>query len=190
MSSSGRGHACTLACASSWFQCSCQPPWGSSCFLRLPASLQPGSPRDLRSAVGWFVLAILRATLSWPPSWNLFMKSRRVRLEYTIADSRCAVGALRKNASRLGVFAIACFGLWSTRVCAQDTNQIEQLKKQLQSMQENFERVQREQREQIEVLTRKLEELTRQQAAEAEKKKLEQELAAQLASNQPPVSAQ
>lgn len=118
------------------------------------------------------------------------MKSRRVRLEYTIADSRCAVGALRKNASRLGVFAIACFGLWSTRLCAQDTNQIEQLKKQLQSMQENFERVQREQREQIEALTRKLEELTRQQAAQAEKKKLEQELAAQLASNPPPVSAQ
>ena len=36
----------------------------------------------------------------------------------------------------------------------------------------------------------KLDELTRQQTAEAEKKKLEQELTAQLSSNQPPASAQ
>jgi hypothetical protein len=73
---------------------------------------------------------------------------------------------------------------------AQDTNEIDQLKKQLREMQENFERIQREQREQIDALTKKLENLSKQQAAEAEKKRLEQELAAQLASNQPPVSAQ
>ncbi|MBI2928323.1 MAG: hypothetical protein HYY24_21855 [Verrucomicrobia bacterium] len=37
-------------------------------------------------------------------------------------------------------------------VPAQETNQVEQLKKQLQQLQENFERVQREQRQQIEAL--------------------------------------
>jgi hypothetical protein len=74
-------------------------------------------------------------------------------------------------------------------VGAQDTNEIEQLKQQLRQMQENFERSQREQRQQIDALTKKLEEFTRQQSAETEKKKLEQELTAQLSSNQPPASA-
>jgi hypothetical protein len=73
---------------------------------------------------------------------------------------------------------------------AQDTNQVEALKRQLRELQENFERAQREQAQQIDALTRKLDELTRQQAQEAEKKKLEQELATQLSSNAPPVSAQ
>jgi hypothetical protein len=73
---------------------------------------------------------------------------------------------------------------------AQDTSEIDQLKKQLREMQENFERAQREQREQIDALTKKLEDLSKQQAAEAEKKRLEQELTAQLASNQPPATAQ
>ncbi len=72
---------------------------------------------------------------------------------------------------------------------AQATNEVEQLKKQLQQLQENFERVQREQRQQIEALTRKLEELTKQQATEAEKKKLEEQLAAELAKNQPAPAA-
>ena len=62
---------------------------------------------------------------------------------------------------------------------------MQQLKRQLQQLQENFERVQREQRQQIEALTRKLDDLTKQQAAEAEKKKLEQELATDLQKNQP-----
>jgi type II secretory pathway pseudopilin PulG len=53
---------------------------------------------------------------------------------------------------------------------AQDANQIDQLKQQLRQMQENFERVQREQREQIETLTKKLDDLTKQQAAEAERR--------------------
>ena len=65
------------------------------------------------------------------------------------------------------------------------TNEVEALKRQLQQMQENFERVQKEQREQIDALTKKLDELTHQQQAEAEKKKLEQELAADLQKNQP-----
>src|SRR5258706_2857767 len=87
--------------------------------------------------------------------------------------------------------------LWPSALClsaclvqAQDTNEVGQLKQQLQQLQENFERAQREQRQQIEALTKKLDELTKQQTAEAEKKKLEQELAAQLSSNQPPASAQ
>jgi hypothetical protein len=73
---------------------------------------------------------------------------------------------------------------------AQEATELNQLKEQLRQMQENFERVQREQRQQIEALTKKLEDLTKQQTAEAEKKKLEQELAAQLATNQPPAAAQ
>lgn len=78
------------------------------------------------------------------------------------------------------VFCTGTFGL-----PAQDTNQIEQLKQQLREMQENFEKVQREQRQEIDALTKKLDDLTQQQAAEAEKKKLEQELAAQLGTSQP-----
>ena len=69
---------------------------------------------------------------------------------------------------------------WSSALClsamiaqAQATNEVEQLKRQLQQLQENFERVQREQRQQIEALTKKLDDLTKQQTAEAEKKKLE-----------------
>ena len=68
---------------------------------------------------------------------------------------------------------------------AQATNEVEQIKRQMQQLQENFERVHREQRQQIDALTRKLDDLTKQQTAEAEKKKLEQELAADLQKNQP-----
>src|SRR5438874_9858664 len=59
----------------------------------------------------------------------------------------------------------------------------------MKAMQENFERAQREQHQQIEALTKKLEDLTKQQAAEAEKKKLDQELAAELQKNQPAPAA-
>ena len=62
--------------------------------------------------------------------------------------------------------------LTATLLHAQATNEIEQLKKQLHDMQENFERVQRQQREQIDSLTKKLDDLRKQQAADAEKKKL------------------
>src|SRR6266446_5556998 len=62
-------------------------------------------------------------------------------------------------------------------VSAQNTNNdVNLLKQQLQQLQENFARVQREQRQQIEALTKKLDDLTKQQAAEADMKKLEQEL--------------
>ena len=68
---------------------------------------------------------------------------------------------------------------------AQETNEIELLKRQLQQIQENSERIRREQQQQIEALTQQIEELTRPQPAEAEKKRLEEELAAQLQTNQP-----
>jgi len=82
--------------------------------------------------------------------------------------------------------------LWAAMLMgqAQETNEVEQLRKQLRELQENFERVQREQRQQIEALTKRLDDLTRQQAAEAEKKKLEQELAAKLGAEQAPTPAQ
>src|SRR5882762_5120979 len=77
--------------------------------------------------------------------------------------------------------------LWLSAMIAhaQETNEVQQLKRQLQQMQENFERVQREQRLQIEALTKKLDDLGKPQNNEAEKKKLEQELAAELQKNAP-----
>lgn len=79
----------------------------------------------------------------------------------------------------------SALGLSALMGSAQSTNEIEQLKRQLQQMQQTFERIQQEQRLQIDALTKKLDALTKQQAAEADKKKLEQELAASLATNQP-----
>jgi len=52
---------------------------------------------------------------------------------------------------------------------AQETNEMQQLKQQLQQLQQNFERVQREQRQQIEALTKKLDDLTKEKAAELQK---------------------
>jgi hypothetical protein len=78
-----------------------------------------------------------------------------------------------------------------TRVLqAQETNEVEQLKRQLRQMHETFERVQREQKQQIEALTQKLEALAGQEAAAAEKKKLETELAAELQKNQSAAATQ
>jgi len=73
---------------------------------------------------------------------------------------------------------------------AQETNEVEQLKRQLRLLQENFDRVQREHKQQIDTLTQKLDELAKRQSAEAEKKKLEQELAAELQKNQPAAATQ
>jgi len=75
--------------------------------------------------------------------------------------------------------------LSATLVQAQDTNEVLQLKRQLQELQEKFERTQREQREQIEGLTKKIDALSKTNpAADGDKKKLEQELAAELQQNQ------
>jgi hypothetical protein len=84
---------------------------------------------------------------------------------------------------------VGCFLTLACLAQAQ-TNEVDQLKKQLQELQQNFERAQQEQRQQIDALTKKLEELTKQQTAEAEKKKLEQELAAELQTNQPAATPQ
>ncbi len=51
---------------------------------------------------------------------------------------------------------------------AQETNEVQQLKRQLQQLQENFQKVQREQARQIEALTKKLDELQKQQTAAAQ----------------------
>src|ERR1043166_719351 len=80
---------------------------------------------------------------------------------------------------------VSAIMLAASALPAQETNQIDALKRQLQQMQETFDRVQREQRQQIEALTKKLDDLTKQQSAEAEKKKLEQELAAELQKGAP-----
>jgi len=91
-----------------------------------------------------------------------------------------------RSRRHLAILLVAC--CCGTPGAYAQTNEIEQLKRQLREMQENFERVQREQKQQIDSLMKQLEELTKQQAGEAEKKKLEQELAAQLATNQPPAT--
>ena len=77
----------------------------------------------------------------------------------------------------------------ATSVRAQATNQVEQLQQQLRQMQEDFERIQREQNAQIAALTQKLDELAKQQSAETEKKKPEEQLAGEPApaqTNAPP----
>src|SRR4051794_3897645 len=79
-----------------------------------------------------------------------------------------------------------CVG--AMNLSAQETNDVEQLKRQLQQMQENFDRVQREQKQQIDDLARKVEQLTAQKGSEAEKKQLEQKLAAEMAAPPPAVS--
>jgi hypothetical protein len=72
----------------------------------------------------------------------------------------------------------------------QNTTDIDQLKQQLRQMQENFDRVQREQREQIDALKKQLDGLAKEKAAEADKKKLADQLAAELGTtNQPAPSA-
>jgi hypothetical protein len=68
---------------------------------------------------------------------------------------------------------------------AQETNQLEQLQQQLQQVLQ----VQAEQRQKIEALTRQLEAVTHPAAADAEKQKLEGQLAAELSTNSPSATA-
>ena len=85
----------------------------------------------------------------------------------------------RNAGCRAGMRALALMvlliltGVGVPQTRGQTTNDVEELKRQLRQLQENFERVQREQRQQIDALTRKLDELTKPQPAEAERKKLE-----------------
>src|SRR5882672_8385064 len=76
--------------------------------------------------------------------------------------------------------AATALAVASSNLVAQDANDINQLKQQMREMRENFERAQNEQRQQIEALTKKLDELSKEKAAEAEKKKLADQLAAEL----------
>jgi hypothetical protein len=66
---------------------------------------------------------------------------------------------------------------------AQDAAKTDDLEKRLKDMQDNFERAQREQRQQIEDLRKELDQLKKEKAAEAEKKKLADQLAAEMQNN-------
>ena len=77
---------------------------------------------------------------------------------------------------------------------AQETNEVEQLKKQLRELQQNFEQTVRQQQQQIEALTKKLDQLAPSPsspptnvatAKTPEQQKLEEQLAAELAAQAP-----
>src|SRR5258706_1009156 len=80
-------------------------------------------------------------------------------------------------------FSVLCLSALVVR--AQDAAPTEKLERKLKEMQENFERSQREQRQQIDDLRKELDALKKERAAEADKKKLEEQLAAELQKNQP-----
>src|SRR4051812_4654771 len=65
-------------------------------------------------------------------------------------------------------------------LAVQETNDVEQLKRQLQEMRDSFEKTRQAQQQQLDALTQKLEAVSRQLAGDAEKKKLEQQLTAEL----------
>jgi hypothetical protein len=65
-------------------------------------------------------------------------------------------------------FVVLCICLAVPRLKAQETNEVEQLRRQLRDMQENLERVQTEQRRQIDALTRKLDALAGPRTGEGE----------------------
>ena len=58
----------------------------------------------------------------------------------------------------LGLFSALCLG--ALPLAAQETNNVEQLKKQLQELKENLQKIQQQQREQIEALQKQIEALT------------------------------
>ena len=57
----------------------------------------------------------------------------------------------------LGLSAALCLG--ALPLAAQETNNVEQLKKQLQELKENLQKIQQQQREQIEALQKQIESL-------------------------------
>jgi len=63
----------------------------------------------------------------------------------------------------LGLSSMLCFS--ALPLTAQETNQVEQLKKQLQQLKENYEKSQQEQREQIEALKKQIDALGQSQTA-------------------------
>lgn len=79
-------------------------------------------------------------------------------------------------------------------VNARAQEDVEQLRKEIRELQLKFEEAQKAHQRELEILSGKLEELTQQRSAEAESRKLEQELAAEMgqtsaATNPPPASA-
>src|SRR5690349_20514109 len=73
--------------------------------------------------------------------------------------------------------------LLAVRAPAQDATRTDDLEKKLKEMQDNFERVQREHRQQIDDLKKEIDQLKKEKAAEAEKKKLEEQLTAEMQNN-------
>jgi hypothetical protein len=63
------------------------------------------------------------------------------------------------------VILSSAFCVLALYVNAQETNEVEQLKRQLQQMQENFQKVQRQQKRQIDALTKQVDALLKQQQA-------------------------
>ena len=104
------------------------------------------------------------------------MKSTVLPLFSRLARKGPWLGFARPLGLATLAYTLSCFA----PVRAQSTNGVEELRRQLLQLREQFERTQREQQQQIEALTKKLGDLTAQQAADAEKKKLEQELTAEL----------
>src|SRR5882724_1510029 len=80
---------------------------------------------------------------------------------------------------------VLCLGLIVPMTHAQATNEVQELKRQMQLLQEHFEKVHEEDRAVIDALSKKVDQLAGQQATDLEKKKLEQELATQMSSNAP-----
>ena len=62
-----------------------------------------------------------------------------------------------------GLSSVLC--LSAMPLAGQETNQVEQLKKQLQQLRENYEKSQQEQREQIEALKKQIDALGQRQTA-------------------------
>src|SRR5476649_1846036 len=80
------------------------------------------------------------------------------------AHARCVASDWRRNMKLkkiLGWSSALC--LCATIVQAQETNEVEQLKRQMQQLQESFAKQQAGQQKQIEALTKKLDALTTQQ---------------------------
>jgi hypothetical protein len=78
--------------------------------------------------------------------------------------------------------------LGATVLQAQETNDVDALKKQLKEATDNFEKTMQEQRQVIDSLNKRLETMEKQQAAAADKAKLEKELAADLQTNATPAA--
>ncbi len=94
------------------------------------------------------------------------------------------------NSKNIAIWSsVLCLGVLLSTAGAQEANKTEQLEKKLQEMQEKFDRIQREQRQQIDDLRKELDTLKKEKAAETEKKKLEEQLAAEMQKNQPAPAA-